>query len=270
MAAATEVPATEKVTSEMVKAAIRASFSAPAHQVFFEVSNDTGSKLKTYADAVAMGIWPSTGHEIHGFEVKVYRGDFLNEMKNPAKSLPIYKHCHRWSLACPPGLVKPEELPVTWGLYHFKEGQLRKVKQAPLLTPEPITPGFVAALVRRAGEMDGKLVAESVRRIETNLRQSLQAEYDRRLERELVDKERARDRIAKSVEKLEALLGEPLSEWTNVEQLAAAINMVRSSGVLGAYESVGNVLNSLAVSERRIRRAMEEGGFPLPKVGGEQ
>ena len=51
----------------------------PAHcWAFFEnVPNATGYAQRRTADAVAMALWPSLGLELHGFELKISRGDFL-------------------------------------------------------------------------------------------------------------------------------------------------------------------------------------------------
>src|SRR5688500_11844491 len=53
----------KKLTSADLKIGLRASKGA-GHQVFFEVGNDTGSKVTRHADAVSIGIWPSTGHQV--------------------------------------------------------------------------------------------------------------------------------------------------------------------------------------------------------------
>jgi hypothetical protein len=45
--------------------------------------------------------------------------------------------------------VKPCELPEPWGLMACDGGELRIVKKAPLLVPKPLSPAFIAALVRR-------------------------------------------------------------------------------------------------------------------------
>jgi hypothetical protein len=62
VAAEPEAPAPEnKVTSADIKIGLRTSL-AKGYQVFFEVGNDTGTKVTRHADAVAIGIWPSTGY----------------------------------------------------------------------------------------------------------------------------------------------------------------------------------------------------------------
>lgn len=159
----TEAEAPKKVTSYDLKLGLRTSVGKGS-QVFFEVGNDTGTRVTRHADAVAIGIWPSTGHQIHGYEIKISRGDFLNEMKQPEKSWPVMRFCHRWTLLTPPGLIRVDELPPNWGLQTYDGRVLRTVKQAPLMQPEPLSAGFVAALVRRAGEADAALIDAAVQK----------------------------------------------------------------------------------------------------------
>jgi len=52
---------------------------------------------------------------ITGYEVKVDRQDFLRDDKWPG----YLKYCHRFSFACPVGLIKPDELPEDVGLIYY-------------------------------------------------------------------------------------------------------------------------------------------------------
>lgn len=52
---------------------------------------------------------------ITGYEVKVDRQDFLRDDKWPG----YLKYCHRFSFACPAGLIAPEELPDEVGLIYY-------------------------------------------------------------------------------------------------------------------------------------------------------
>lgn len=134
-------------------AALRAAFPHPEYAFFEQVANGTGFGAKRWADAVAMGIWPSRGLLVHGFEVKVSRSDFLAELKNPAKAEEIQQFCDRWWIVAPRGMIDPAELPPTWGLYGVNEkGEARVAVQAPELTPRPISKAFVAAVLRRHSE----------------------------------------------------------------------------------------------------------------------
>ncbi|WP_439030247.1 hypothetical protein [Gordonia terrae] len=72
-------------------------------------------RLRT-ADALAIDTWISKGMELHGFEVKCSRSDWLAELKQPEKSEAFRRICDRWWLVTSdPAIVKPGELPDGWG-----------------------------------------------------------------------------------------------------------------------------------------------------------
>lgn len=119
---------------------------------FFEnVPNATGSLQTRTADAVAMALWPSLDHAIHGFELKVSRGDWLRELKQPNKATEVQRYCDHWWLVAGDDSVSPHshDLPSTWGHLVMRHGNLVIARQAPLLTPAPISRGFFAALARK-------------------------------------------------------------------------------------------------------------------------
>lgn len=218
-----------KITSEQIKMALKTTFPAPGWRVFFEVGNDTGARTRRHADAVAMGIWPSNGHLVHGFEIKVARGDFLVEMKNPTKSQAVFQFCDRWSLVTPPGLVKVDEVPEPWGLMTFNGTSMRTVKQAPKLDPVPLTPGFVAAMLRRAGEADDALLQASYHKgVEET-----QAKFHKRMEDWKAREQRVRAQAeTTAVEKLGAyheLFGD-MSRY-QIERMAPVLKAVQQISV---------------------------------------
>lgn len=162
---------TPAVTREDVDIALRARFAAPEWALLFEVRNGTGfsrSQVRT-ADAIAMGLWPSHGLELHGFEIKVSRSDWLRERKDPAKAEEIAKYCDRWSLVIgAPEIVQPGELPPAWGLFVLRNGKLRCEKEAAKLEPKPLDRLLLASLLRRAqeasaGESEIRAAAEAAR-----------------------------------------------------------------------------------------------------------
>lgn len=252
-----------KVTSAMIKAALRAKFAAPAYQTFFEVGNDTGTKVTRHADAVSIGIWPSSGHVVHGFEIKVSRTDWLKEKADFGKSDPIYRFCHRWSLVVPAGLVKPDELPPTWGMMTYADGKLREAVQPKKLEPQSMTPGFVAALVRRAGGLDEAVVAEAVSRA----RNAWDVDYEARVKREIENALRSHkagaDEAKKFMAELEEALGERIRPY-QVAELAAAIRTVRKSGISSTYDGLIGVLNTLDNAKRKIASALAASGIEVP------
>lgn len=245
----------KKVSSHDIKLGIRNSF-ASGYQTFFEVGNDTGTRVTRHADAVSIGIWPSTGHRIHGFEVKVSRADFANEMKNGDKAEAIFQFCHHWSLATPPGLVRVDELPPNWGLVTFDGRTLRTVKSAPRLAPVAMTPGFVAALVRRAGEADAELIKAAEQKITRDIEGRFKERADRMLTEHRDRRIREAEEAVKLVDRLKADLGESwLSEYS-AEGIVAAIKVLRKLGLEGSHIGLANMAETLEKSAARIREGI--------------
>jgi hypothetical protein len=138
-----------------VYARLRARFAGKGWALLTEVRDSTGySGHGRSADAVALDLWPSRGNELHGFEIKVSRSDWLKELRSPAKAEAVARFADRWWIvAGAKNIVRIDELPATWGLLvPAKDGGLRVARQAPLMTPEPMTRGFIASLFRRVLE----------------------------------------------------------------------------------------------------------------------
>lgn len=116
-----------------------------------EVANSTGGPASRSGDAMALNLWPSRGLELHGFEVKASRSDWLRELKAPEKADVLFGYCNRWWVAVgDKGIVQDGELPPTWGLLVPRGSDLVVKVQAPALDPKPLSRHFIAAFVRRA------------------------------------------------------------------------------------------------------------------------
>lgn len=137
-----------------LKEALRKRHDPQAYALMFEVADGTGAAQRRWADAVAMGLWPSRGLNIEGYELKASRTDWLKELKTPEKAEAICQYCDYWWLAVTdPKIVKDGELPANWGLLALnKKGVLVTVKPAPKLTPLPLTREFLAAMLRSAAK----------------------------------------------------------------------------------------------------------------------
>lgn len=116
-----------------------------------EVRNDAGGYASRSADGVAFNMWPSRGLAVEGIEIKSYRSDWLNELKNPRKAEAIFQYCDYWWLVTDKeGVAKIEEIPETWGWMCVVKGRLMTMKKAPKLNPAPLTRGIIASMLRRA------------------------------------------------------------------------------------------------------------------------
>lgn len=153
----------EGLTTNQLKLKLREQYPIQAYGLLFEVPNGTGGNHSRWADALAMSLWPSRGLELIGMELKVSRGDWLKELKHPEKADEVCRFCHRWYVvAGAKGIVKPDELPKTWGLIEWNGNQLKTTVKAPELKPVPVTTEFLAGLFRRATEqsMDTQAIEE--------------------------------------------------------------------------------------------------------------
>jgi hypothetical protein len=140
-------------------AQLRDKYPTQEYALLEEVGNATGFGCQRHADAIAMGLWPSRGLQVIGFEVKCYRQDWLRELAKPEKAEAVAKFCDKWWLVAPTAEMVPvSELPPTWGLYVSDGTKLVVKKQAPQLEPQPLSRGFVAAVLRKASEGQAALV----------------------------------------------------------------------------------------------------------------
>lgn len=147
-----------------IKDALRLRFPSPEYAIVFEVGDSTGGRARRWADAVAMGCWPSRGLELHGIEVKASRYDWQKELRNPAKAENVFQYCDRWWIAAgDTSIVQPGELPPTWGLMVPNSKGLKIAVEAPKLEPKPVTRGFLASLLRKSVEqnVDDDLLRQS-------------------------------------------------------------------------------------------------------------
>lgn len=137
-----------------INRAIQVKYSHDQWRVWFEVTQSTGYASGRRADAVVMNIWPSKDYQIHVFEVKVSRSDFKAELADLTKWKAVGQYADFFWLACPVGLVRPDEVPSEWGLMELTKSGLRIKKQAPVRSdPAPLDRGFAASLLRSGQDL---------------------------------------------------------------------------------------------------------------------
>lgn len=139
---------------------LRKKYPAPAFAFLAQVRNTTGfvSRIRT-ADALVMSLYPSRGLDLDGFEIKVSRSDWCRERKQPAKAESIARFCNHWWVLAPAEVVPVDELPATWGLMESDGKRIAIAKPAAPLTPEPMSVGFLASILRNVAEATVPLAA---------------------------------------------------------------------------------------------------------------
>lgn len=133
------------------------SGNGPRHVFLPHVRSAAGFDATRTADALVMHLWPSDGLELHGFEIKVSRRDWLSELVRPEKSAPFREIVDRWWIVAPDvRIVRPQELPERWGLMVVRGARLCIKRGACLLREydrtqdRPLSRSFIAAMLRAA------------------------------------------------------------------------------------------------------------------------
>lgn len=100
-------------------------------------------------DAFAMHCYPSKKWHRIAYEVKISRGDFLHEIKNPDKREPALRFSNLFYFVTPVGLVERDEIPEGLGLIEV-HGDLfsKEVVKATWRMSEKPTWSFMASVAR--------------------------------------------------------------------------------------------------------------------------
>ena len=214
--------------------------------IFFQVRNSTGYGIQErYADAIAMGMYPSKGLKIHGFEFKSDRTDLVRELESVEKSAAIQKYCDFWWLVLGrKDLIKAGELPATWGLIIPYGDGLRAAVAAPELKPCALDRRFVASILRcskRAILASGSEARE---------KSAEDAGYRRGRVDERGQMGSDLERLRKSVRAFEEASGINIVDDWQGKRIGAAARFIVESGV-------DRVNRELETHPKRVRRALE-------------
>lgn len=225
-----------------------------------QVADHTGFRASRWLDAMAFGLWPSRGLEIHGIEVKVSRSDFRRELEKPAKADATAARCDRFWIAAPAGIVDPlhlESLAPTWGLLEIAEDRagkrtVRTTKKAERIEQQkPIDRDFLAAVLRRIPSVTDEVRAEVRAEVEAENELRITASVESRLDREMTGYAALRESVAT----FEAAAGVRLSDFRagysngSVEQLGHAIRLLADE--LGGWQSARSRLGNVADQAQR-------------------
>ena len=195
--------------------------NGPAWAYLEHVRDDSGFAAKRTADALAIHLWRSRGHEMHGFEVKVSRSDWLRELADPAKAEGWMGVCDRWWLVAPRGIARAEEMPTGWGLIETHGTGLRTTVQAPKLREQAhrtLTRGMVICMLRAAGAgltvtpEQAEIAAAKERGVQQGRADVLREQVRWQ---ELYEQQNARRAELETWKReIEAVLGMPMNVWS--------------------------------------------------------
>ncbi len=227
---------------------LRNRFCPPEFAFIPQVRSGTGyvKQVRT-ADALVMGLYPSRGLHLSGFEIKVRRNDLMTELKNPDKAEEIAQFCDFWWIVAPKDIVKIEELPVNWGLMIPFGNTVKIVKEAKLLNAVNIDKLLLASILRKAQEIvvpEAKLHEEYERGYKEGQERSNQHhKYE-------IDQY---NELKKVVFDFEKSIGQSLSSWNN-DRLKEAIQIV----LKGEHLRIKEELNRLLYISKNIVTSIEK------------
>ena len=136
---------------------LQSQITSGALALFFELRNGTGFRSnERYLDAFAMQTWPSKKWARYAYEIKISRGDFINELKKPDKRAWGMEISNEFWFVCAPGIANPNEIPENCGLLvASKNGkQLRNIIQAKYREVRDFDMIEVAAIARQSCHKD--------------------------------------------------------------------------------------------------------------------
>lgn len=254
-----------------VHGALCRKYSDPEYAIFFEVHDKIGAH-NTSADAIAMGLWKSRGQDLHGFEIKDHRSDWLRELKNPAKAERISVYCDYWWLAAgDENVAKVDEIPPKWGLMVLKGRALHVVKPAPRLDALPMPRQFLAALLRRGSEdvMQDRRVQAAIDRAREEARK--RAEENAQTSVNCAGRER--DNFKRAIEDFERASGIRLNQYDG-GYLGEAVQFLRQmnknarekESLLGRVKHVRDFLEGQLHEVARAQEGLDKAFAALDKA----
>lgn len=231
------------------------------------VRNDAGFNANRTIDAMALGLWPSRGMELHGYEVKISRADFRRELADVEKMDAFAHILDRFWIVAPAGVVPAVELPSSWGLLEVTDkGTIRQKTAAPLLTTTraDIKRSMLVPLLRAAGAAlsitpnEAALIEARNKGFESGVRSAGQSadQYKSMYEAQLKETQKMREQV-RAIEKAlgQRLTGSYFNDAeAHLKSVAAAVKMAVAGdeAVRSAERSVRQALVTLQRTQESL------------------
>lgn len=226
--------ATAPITSADLAAELRSRYCRPEWHVEEEVTL-AGRRL----DVVAFNLWGARSYRTVGFELKVSRGDWMRELANFQKAGEWIAVVDEFFVVAPGGIVRPDELPVGWGLLELR-GSRMFTKAHPQVQRGTTLPREVVArfFTRILGALDAARHESEAkdRAVTWQVRDEIRAE----VMKEMADRGHPELQDAKiKAEKYDKLLAEfNIDRWYGDELLKRAVRLLQMNDAPMAIERV--------------------------------
>ncbi len=185
-----------------------------------QVGNGVGANYRRTIDALLIQTWPSRTLQIIAVEYKRSRHDWRRELNDGAKAEAIAKHCDRFLILAPRGIVQLEEIPDGWGLWEFdKRRRLLRTKPPPLLNlvRSELTLSFLAAILRAAEKVNRAAGVLEADRIE------LRDRHQEEVEAEVKRRTRKYESLQAAVDRFESESGITIEDTWRIGKIAEGL-----------------------------------------------
>lgn len=123
--------------------------NGPRYATATHIKSSAGFYARRQMDYFAMDLWPSSGLQRIGHEIKCSRSDWLRELKDPSKAAAFRPYMHAWFLVVTDAaFVRPGELPEGWGLIVANPRRCRQKVPARRIEPLPLPNTMLGCLLR--------------------------------------------------------------------------------------------------------------------------
>ena len=209
------------MTESQVAERLRKYYAPPAWALLFGVRSCTGygksdnnSRVRT-ADALAMSLYPSRGLFLYGIEIKISRGDWLRELRDPDKAEEIARYCSGWIIAAPPDVVDVDELPPHWGLLMVNTECRMKKNPGHHPPDKNVDAPFLASLLRTVNTMSPseQALAEARYQAAVDARRIAEEECGKENQHIIINQRREIEELKKAISDFEHQSGLCIRSW---------------------------------------------------------
>lgn len=245
------------MTESQYVTCLRTRFGGDDFVLLPQVRNTTGfarAKIRT-ADALAISLYPSRGIDVHGFEFKDSRSDWVKERDNPAKSDEIGRFCRYWWLVVSDEkIVSKGELPSAWGLLLATEDGVKTIQKAPPREVEPPTWLFVASVLRAAKDVvtDEDEVRRRIQKAVADATEGMYQRIETEKKRASATAKQELAELAGRVREFELASGVDIgaNRWTGwghekPQRIGEAVKFIIGGGMKGLKGQLSNIASQL-------------------------
>jgi len=251
------------ITHNELKKSLRNKYPWSHWILLNEVRDASGYEGNRSIDAVAFGLYASRGYEVHAFECKAHRTDWLSELRQPDKADEFATIADKFWIVASKGVVKKEELPKGWGLILVsRKGDdfvTRIVVQAEMSEQRDLPRPFVASMLTKLRKKIEKYQRESVLKSEIYDQIKEAQEQGREWGKRSSDWDKKDyDVLKKIVEDFEEASGIRLNTFKGADVIGKEVALARSLFSIGKDQGLINRAKGFAGKLRGFADSIEE------------